>query len=791
MGKKKWVKTLKIILLTVILLAAGAYFAAHRAFALLDRSIPPEPAVKPDRGAVFGYVFSAQKRLLPGMATLKGAQVVLAPGGYEAVADQNGVYYLSDLPPGTYSVTFRAGGFEEYTVEGVRLSGGQPVYLEGALFPEPKGEPKAALSLTTSMGFGKPPAEYAYNTTVYLDAGKSVNASRNGFRFEILGPDGKQVISPLDPPNPLVPVTSEMPKSPPYVFSFQPPAPGEYTVRLYLSNRLSDVESVAEVKVKAVNVPPEAMPSLYAGPLMPQKEGSAGLKVSSGLGVVPKGKPVYIRGYALDQNYPSPELYNPGGNHPDIYGKDNNHEQSVYSWRWRLEKVTGQSAEDVSALLQKVDEKGQHVMFVPEEPGLYRAWLSACDNDKAGALWSEEQAVEIRVLDEPAYVDDSSCLSCHDVEYGNTVHGAGQGAGCQDCHGPGSAHLAAKNNKQKRETIDISYEAGLCGQCHVQYNEWEKSMHADGYAYGYYEIARPLLLNCTKCHYPEGFARAAAVSAQTGKPFGEVEFKKPLFPTGPVFFDFSMLPAADGKGVSCAACHDPHKKVSSENPYALRYESGDELCGSCHQEKWHNLVLKGTAGEAGSAFEYESAASFSNPHYTKASCVLCHMDKGQAATDDKGIREVGGHTMRMRAKGDAAALGGFGDSPVPGEAVRTGDVEGNILNLGPCRQCHGEINTFNINNVQEENLKLWLEVGELLRERNQGILPGYKPGDKCATCHRGGTLPFFDDPELELEHAYRNYKLVGRDKSFGVHNPGYIRQLLLDTLKQLTGDKRQ
>ena len=41
----------------------------------------------------------------------------------------------------------------------------------------------------------------------------------------------------------------------------------------------------------------------------------------------------------------------------------------------------------------------------------------------------------------------------------------------------------------------------------------------------------------------------------------------------------------------------------------------------------------------------------------------------------------------------------------------------------------------------------------MLREQNSGVLPGYKPGDKCATCHRGGTLPFDDDPTLVLENA--------------------------------------
>ena len=51
-----------------------------------------------------------------------------------------------------------------------------------------------------------------------------------------------------------------------------------------------------------------------------------------------------------------------------------------------------------------------------------------------------------------------------------------------------------------------------------------------------------------------------------------------------------------------------------------------------------------------------------------------------------------------------------------------------------------------------------------------------------ATCHRGGTLPFAEDPRLVLENAYTNYKLVMNDRSWGVHNPRYARKLLTDSI---------
>ncbi|MFA7635405.1 MAG: hypothetical protein WCZ48_06400, partial [Bacillota bacterium] len=93
--------------------------------------------------------------------------------------------------------------------------------------------------------------------------------------------------------------------------------------------------------------------------------------------------------------------------------------------------------------------------------------------------------------------------------------------------------------------------------------------------------------------------------------------------------------------------------------------------------------------------------------------------------------------------------------------------------------------TFNIDGKQQDIYDLWVELGTLLRERNDGILPGYKPGDKCASCHRGGTLPFADDPQLILENAYTNYKLVGNDRSWGIHNYQYMRQLLVDSIESV------
>jgi predicted CXXCH cytochrome family protein len=783
MRRKRILKVLGVILL---LLLPTAFFGAHYAVGMLDRSAPPEPEMIAGTGAAYGYVTAAKNRLLPGVPMLGGADVTLSPGGYTTVTDRKGVYTLNDVPPGTYTLTFSKNGYEDYAVEKVRILPGQALYLDGSLFPATRGPAVAGLRLGTAMGIGRVPDRFAYNSTVYLDASGSKNASREGFRWEVFGPDGERLTDPYSG-GPLTPQVSEMPKASPFSFTFVPPAAGIYTVRLYLSNRSHAAESVAEVAVTAVNAAPEAMPRLFPGPLPPQPGGSGQQPQSGGFAVSTSGQPVHLRGFALDKNTPMPEQYNPQGTGPNLYGQNNDHRQRVFSWHWRLEYRVDGGPQDVTALLQPHNGE-QHVYFVPDQPGVYTAWLTVGDNDPFQPLQSEAQKVEITVLGgrEEAYsADESQCLKCHDLPWHDTLHGDSALVTCQSCHGPAALHLAARGKEEKRRTITVSHDAGLCGRCHVQYNEWEKSFHSDGYAFGFLEIARPLLLNCTKCHYPQGFARTVRVMEEQNLSFKQVPVMKPMFPAGPMFFDFSLLPEPDGSSIACTACHNPHGPLTAENPYALRTGSADTLCATCHEEKWHNVLLRGTAGQTGSAYEYpDSRYPRQNPHLQTGGCVACHMDRRGEERDENGVRQVGGHTMRMRAVGDGETLGGFGPAWHNREEIRSGDVAGNVLNLAPCLSCHAT-DTFNVGHLQRNVFQLWLELGEKLAEKNSGLLPGFKPGDKCATCHRGGTMPFDDDPSLVLENAYTNYKLIGNDRSWGVHNPAYIRQLLLDALLSL------
>lgn len=729
-----------------------------------------------------GRVARISRKSLFGLPGLAKASVTAEPGGFAAKTRRNGSFALR-LPPGVYRVTVSAEGYLPVT-ERVQVSPSEPnPTLWPVLFPRPEGEPGPSL-MRSELSPGSRPI--AYNTGIYLDASASQNVAPDGIRWEITDESGRILDDPHSaPPRPLQLKPSPIPGSSPLVFTFVPPAPGRYRVRLFLRNSFSGSREVStECLVEADNRSPESLPQVIAGPNPPGRNPDGRLKEGSGLRTVLAGDKVFLAAWAVDKNYPSPELYHPEGRKPDAYGRTFLPPQSRFTWKWRLFELHGKTGRtDVTHLLQAAEpgppERSPYPWFIAQRPGRYLAALWAEDHDPFGSRLGSPGTLEIQVLPrEGALVPEDTCLrrGCH-PEFRPASASRGQMT-CQTCHGPGRPHLSAEGEEARKATMQVSYEAAQCGRCHSQYGEWEKSRHADGYAFGYQEIAKPLLLNCTKCHYPEGFAAAADTARKKRLAFGKVEFKKALFPGGPQMFDFAKLPGPVGHGVSCQACHDPHRSGRRDEP-GLRFPKS-ELCGTCHETKWQNVLLEGRAG----------GRAGRNPHNTEEKCLLCHMSQEPGGKDSNGLRQLGGHTLRMRDAGPDGRLGGFGPAPDDPARQREDCGADDLLNLAPCRRCHPGAATFDLKGRQSEIYRLWNELGRRLAALNHGRLPGYKPGDKCATCHRGGTLPFDHDPELVLENAYTNYKLVGNDRSWGVHNYRYTRQLLVDSLRSLEGLER-
>jgi predicted CXXCH cytochrome family protein len=525
------------------------------------------------------------------------------------------------------------------------------------------------------------------------------------------------------------------------------------------------------------NFATEAYPSVIPGPsVLPLIYDNGTLFAnSSGTPSVLPGEDVYLRGWGRDFNLPSPEMFDAQAfEHDnatwglfDIYGnKNGDWSQSEFSFTWSLRDNFDN---DTTYLLSSTDTQNTHFK-VPDNATAgdeYIATLTVTGDD---GLADAGKEIHIYVASmAPRAGSNNTCANnCHGTIrsiFVSTAHRTVANLDCQDCHGPGSLHIPLRDPKY----VPVSHWPGICGKCHTQFAEWQKSRHSDPPAFGHAEIASntsySLLVNCYKCHYTDGYIGAV----ESGLWFSQFEY--PLFGTGTPEY----IPE-DTPNVGCDVCHDPHDQT---NPLGLRtWNKEGYPCQTCHVEKWQNATYTALGDLIENAYHwddysqyegpYDNETGTGNPHYQSKACVLCHMANDITDTDSFGVKKVGGHTMKMRD------VGADGDPD-------TGD---DLLNIVVCQGCHSGLTTFDRNGVRTRIKNKLNNLGDLLKANNHEFLPPFQPG-KCAKCHRGGTLPFINESSLQVfEKAYTNYKLVLHDRSFGIHNPGYIERLLDDSIAQ-------
>lgn len=204
-----------------------------------------------------------------------------------------------------------------------------------------------------------------------------------------------------------------------------------------------------------------------------------------------------------------------------------------------------------------------HVLPVQWNP-LSQSWVEYQETRGAqpgsGSFWADpERAFQKR------------CLGCHTTnpELGfdgaagtYDTHWTDLGVGCESCHGPGAAHIAAPI-AEKRSTIlnparlaDPRRAGQVCGACHTR-----GSSPGGEFAYpvGYYPGGQlAFLFDESPGAYPDGSPKEHHQQYNDWKGSGHAR-----------------------AGVMCWDCHDAHAKGKS-NRFQLKLP-GSLLCQSCHQ----------------------------------------------------------------------------------------------------------------------------------------------------------------------------------------------------------------
>jgi len=157
-----------------------------------------------------------------------------------------------------------------------------------------------------------------------------------------------------------------------------------------------------------------------------------------------------------------------------------------------------------------------------------------------------------------------------------------KGVTCEACHGPGSAHMMAKD---KTATIidpaalkTAGQQISVCGRCHGQYTIGGQKVALN------YKFGQDLLAT-------DGFTLAEVKAGAAMQEMNEV-----------------VASTHFAKGVTCVSCHSSH--TATPQAHQLK-KPVNELCLSCHQDQ--TMAAHAPKAAAG------------------ATCATCHLPKGSHA----------------------------------------------------------------------------------------------------------------------------------------------------------------
>src|SRR3974390_2903539 len=309
----------------------------------------------------------------------------------------------------------------------------------------------------------------------------------------------------------------------------------------------------------------------------------------------------------------------------------------------RLGSVQPQSTKD----LPKVAEARSLLEFLQQG--------SAPQSAPAMAPSPAKGATAARV--EATYVDGKVCLTCHASQaaafektvmgrIGKTKKGMFE---CQNCHGPGSAHVKAGGGRGvggilsfgETDPRSTKEKNAICLACHEKGDRtyWDGSTH------------QTRGLACTSCHT---IMKEVSRKHQLRTAFEPDTCFQCHKDRRAQMFRSSHMPLREGK-IVCSDCHNPH---GSQTAGLLRADSINDNCYKCHAEKRGPFLFEHTP--------------------VRENCVNCHDPHGS-------VNEYSLKISRPRLCTECHGFGhGTNSGPLVVQAISRA-----------CQNCHTEVHGTN------------------------------------------------------------------------------------------------
>ena len=315
------------------------------------------------------------------------------------------------------------------------------------------------------------------------------------------------------------------------------------------------------------------------------------------------------------------------------------------------------------------------------------------------------------------------------------TNGKDANATCTNCHNFGDTVIVKifQYDASKHASASTIAEAARsgCSGCHSHEGFLEKLQTGSTVTQAYNDAAP---INCRTCHKIHNSYTPADWALRDVTPVHPY-----IDTTTTIDLTVTLAGGSDGTSNLCGKCHQARKT----SPWITNPKGTDSL--SVASNRWgphHGPQFLMLAGKG--AFEMGSSAFGSTNHKGNATCRNCHMGVAQG-------NMVGGHTWAMTS-------------------TATGD------NTAVCKPCHTAIgSTFDYNGVQTEIATKFNTLKTLLG--NKGIIDTVSTSANYLLLKGVTAAHPKKFTQIQLSVIW-NWNLVLADRSEGIHNHAYIRDML-------------